>query len=87
MIPDIDMFGVSLGDRVGSNEYRALVVPANWNWLKAVSELPHEGMHPDNLATTIGERHVLSFSGGQSNGLLCFCCPGYETTCQFDKVT
>ena len=75
MIPDVNMFGASLGDRVGCDEDRTLVVSTDWDWLEAVSELPHKGMHPDNLAAAIRECHVLSFGGGQSNGFLCFCCP------------
>jgi len=75
MIPDIDMFGTSFGDRVGCDEDRTLIVSADWDWLEAVSELPHKGMHPDNLAATVGERHVFSLGGGQGNGFLCFCCP------------
>jgi hypothetical protein len=38
--------------------------------LKVVAELPQKGMHPDYLAATIRERHVLSFSGRQRNGFL-----------------
>jgi len=75
MIPDINMFGTSLGDRVGCYEDRTLIVSADWDWLEAVSELRHKGMHPNNLAAAIGERHVLSLSGGQGNSFLCFCCP------------
>jgi len=60
MIPDINMFGASFGDRVGCDEDGTLVVSADRYWLEAVSELPHKGMHPDNLVAAIGERHVLS---------------------------
>ena len=75
MISDINMFGTSFGDRVGCYENRALIVSADWDWLEAVSKLPHKGMHPDNLAAAIRERHVLSLGGGQGNSFLCFCCP------------
>jgi len=75
MIPDVNMFGTSFGDRVGCDEDGTLIVSTDWDWLEAVSELPHKGMHPDNLAATVRERHVFSLGGGQSNGFLCFCCP------------
>jgi len=75
MIPDVNMFGTSFGDRVGCDENRTLIVSADRDWLEAVSKLPHKGMHPDNLAATVGERHVFSLGGGQGNGFLCFCCP------------
>jgi len=39
MIPDVNMFGASLGDRVRCDEDRTLIISADWDWLKAVSEL------------------------------------------------
>jgi len=87
MIPDVNMFGASLGDRVGRYEDRTLIVSADRDWLEAVSELPNKGMYPENLVAAIRERHIFSLGGGQGNSFLCFCCPGYKTTCQFDKET
>jgi len=84
MISDVNMFGASLSDRVGCYEDRTLIISADWDWLEAVSELPHKGMHPDNLVAAIGERHVLSLGGGQSNSFLCFRYPGYKTTVRAD---
>ena len=52
-----------------------------------VAELPQKGMHPDYLAATIGERHVLSLSTGQRNSLLHSGSPGDESFCHLDKVT
>jgi len=75
VVPDVDVFGASLGDRVRSDENRTLVVPTDWDWLEVISTLPHKGMHPDYLTTAIRECHVFSLGGGQGNSLLCLCCP------------
>ena len=52
-----------------------------------VAELPQKGIHPDYLAATIGECHVLSLSTGQRNSLLRSRGPGDESFCHLDKVT
>jgi hypothetical protein len=32
-----------------------------------VAKLPHKGMHPDYLVTTITEHHIFGFGGGECN--------------------
>ena len=87
VVPDVDVLRSLFSDRVGGDENRALVISADRDGRQVVAELPQKGMHPDYLAATIRERHVLSLSTGQCNSLLCSGCPGDESLCHFDKVT
>jgi len=63
MIADVDMLRAFLSDGIRGDKDRALVVTTDWDWFEVVVKLPQKGMHPDHLAATIRERHVLSFSG------------------------
>ena len=87
VVPDVDVLRSLFSDRVGGDENRALVISADRDGGQVVAELPQEGMHPDYLAATIGERHILSLSTGQRNSLLRSGGPGDESFCHLDKVT
>ena len=62
VVADVDMFRAFLSDRIRGDKNQALVISANWDWLKAVAELPHKGVHPDYLVTAIRQSHVFGFS-------------------------
>ena len=87
VIPDIDVLRSLFSDRIRGDKNRALVISADRDGGQVVAELPQKGMHPDHLAATIREHHVLSLSTGQCNSLLRSGCPGDESLCHFDKVT
>ena len=87
VVPDVDVLRSLFSDRVGGDKDRALIIPTDRDGGQVVAELPQKGMHPDYLAATIGERHVLSLSTGQRNSFLCSGSPGDESFCHFDKVT
>ena len=87
VVPDIDVLQSLFSDRIRGDKNRALVISADRNGGQVVAELPQKGMHPDYLAATIGERHVLSLSTGQRNSLLRSGGPGDESFCHLDKVT
>ena len=85
--PDIDVLRLLFSDRVRGDKNRALVISADGDGGQVVAELPQKGMHPDYLAATIRERHVLSLGTGQRNSLLRSGSPGDESLCHLDKVT
>ena len=87
MVPDIDVLRSLFSDRVGGDKDRALVISADRDGGQVVAELPQKGMHPDYLAATVGERHILSLCTGQRNSLLRSGGPGDESFCHLDKVT
>ena len=87
VIPDIDVLRSLFSDRIGGDKNRALVISADRDGGQVVAELPQKGVHPDYLAATIGERHILSLSTGQCNSFLRSGSPGDESFCHFDKVT
>ena len=87
VIPDIDVLRSLFSDRIGGDENRALIISADRDGGQVVAELPQKGMHPDYLAATIRERHILSLSTGQRNSLLRSGSPGDESFRHLDKVT
>ena len=87
VIPDIDVLRSLLSDQVRGDKNRALVISADRDGRQVVAELPQKGMHPDYLAATIREHHILSLSTGQHNSLLRSGSPGDESFCHFDEVT
>ena len=87
MVPDVDVLRSLFGDRIGGDKNRALIISADRDGGQVVAELPQKGMHPDYLAATIGERHILSLSTGQRNCLLRSGGPGDESFCHLDKIT
>ena len=87
MVPDIDVLRLLFSDWIRGNKNRALVISADRDGGQVVAELPQKGMHPDHLAATIGERHILSLGTGQRNSLLRSGSPGDESLCHLDKVT
>ena len=87
VIPDIDVLRSLFSDRIGGDKNRALIISADRDGGQVVAELPQKGMHPDYLAATVRERHVLSLSTGQRNSFLRSGSPGDESFCHLDKVT
>ena len=87
VVPDIDVLRSLFSDWVGGDKNRALVITADRDGRQVVAKLPQKGMHPDYLAATIRECHILSLSTGQCNSLLCSGGPGDESFCHLDKVT
>ena len=87
MVPDIDVLQSLFSDWIRGDKNRALVISADRDGGQVIAKLPQKGMHPDYLAATIGEHHVLSLSTGQHNSLLRSGSPGDESFCHLDKVT
>ena len=87
VIPDIDVLRSLFSDRVRGDENQALIISADRDGRQVVAELPQKGMHPDYLAATIRERHILCLSTGQRNSLLRSGSPGDESFCHLDEVT
>ena len=87
VIPDVDVLRSLFSDWIRGDKNQALVISADRDSRQVVAELPQKGMHPDYLAATIGECHILSLGTGQRNSLLCSRSPGDESFCHLDKVT
>ena len=87
VVPDINVLQSFFSDQVGGDKDQALVIAADGDSREVVAKLPQKGMHPDYLAATVREHHILSLSTGQCNGFLCSGSPGDESFCHFDKVT
>ena len=87
VVPDIDVLRLLFSDQIRGNKNRALVISTDRDGGQMVAKLPQKGMHPDYLAATIRERHILSLSTGQHNCFLHSGSPGDESFCHLDKVT
>ena len=87
VVPDVDVLRSLFSDRIRGDKNRALIISADRDGRQVVPELPQKGMHPDYLAATIRERHVLSLSTGQRNSFLHSRGPGDESFCHLNEVT
>lgn len=75
MIPDGNVFGALLGDRIRGDEDGTLVIAGDGGWRKFVADLFQQLAYPDDLSRAIAQRHVLGFSGRVCNRVLSMRCP------------